>query len=349
MICDEGDAYMKSKGFTLIELLAVIVILAIIALIATPIVLNVIKDYKKNSFIQTANGIIDAAEYYYANEILDGTKLKETKIFKFENEMIEIEFDGEKPKDGYVFIDKEGKIAAAISNGNYCITKNYEDDEIQINENPKGKCTVPYTLFGVSTTSASLGITEVNPCITRGEICENGTAFAIKVNDEKIYKFFVISDNGKEVELIMNSNLNKSMWISKEDYETLGGLNYNSPYGNNEKGPVTALETLKKLTNNWTNIKEREYTVIDDLGKKNYNIVINTRARMLTYTEAKSITSQNNNIMPKYLSHNGDYWLSSSRLNTTTNAHYIYSYEGLILANNVIASIGLRPVITITK
>ena len=34
---------MKKKGFTLIELLAVIVVLAIIALIATPIVMNVIK------------------------------------------------------------------------------------------------------------------------------------------------------------------------------------------------------------------------------------------------------------------------------------------------------------------
>ena len=32
------------KGFTLIELLAVIIILAIVALIATPIILNVIND-----------------------------------------------------------------------------------------------------------------------------------------------------------------------------------------------------------------------------------------------------------------------------------------------------------------
>ena len=32
----------KEKGFTLIELLAVIIILAVIALIATPIILNVV-------------------------------------------------------------------------------------------------------------------------------------------------------------------------------------------------------------------------------------------------------------------------------------------------------------------
>ena len=40
---------MKNKGFTLIELLAVIVILAIIALIATPIILNIISDTKEES------------------------------------------------------------------------------------------------------------------------------------------------------------------------------------------------------------------------------------------------------------------------------------------------------------
>ena len=37
------------KGFTLIELLAVIVILAIIALIATPIVIDIINDTKLGS------------------------------------------------------------------------------------------------------------------------------------------------------------------------------------------------------------------------------------------------------------------------------------------------------------
>ena len=40
---------MRKKGFTLIELLAVIVILAIIALIATPIILNIINGAKKSA------------------------------------------------------------------------------------------------------------------------------------------------------------------------------------------------------------------------------------------------------------------------------------------------------------
>ena len=51
---------MKSKGFTLIELLAVIVILAVIALIATPLIMGTITKVKKNAFIDTASGIIKA-------------------------------------------------------------------------------------------------------------------------------------------------------------------------------------------------------------------------------------------------------------------------------------------------
>ena len=54
----------NKKGFTLIELLAVIVILAIIALIATPIILNMINDARKSAAKDSAYGYIDAVEKY---------------------------------------------------------------------------------------------------------------------------------------------------------------------------------------------------------------------------------------------------------------------------------------------
>ena len=58
---------MKSnKGFTLIELLAVIVILAIIALIATPIVLGIIDDARNGAQESTAQMIIDNVELAYS-------------------------------------------------------------------------------------------------------------------------------------------------------------------------------------------------------------------------------------------------------------------------------------------
>ncbi|MDD3392981.1 MAG: prepilin-type N-terminal cleavage/methylation domain-containing protein, partial [Bacilli bacterium] len=54
------------KGFTLIELLAVIVILAIIALIATPLIMNIISEAKKGAFEDSSYAIIAAAEQGYA-------------------------------------------------------------------------------------------------------------------------------------------------------------------------------------------------------------------------------------------------------------------------------------------
>ena len=51
----------KSKGFTLIELLAVIVVLAVIALIATPIVLSLVNNAKK--------GAAEASAYAYVKEV----------------------------------------------------------------------------------------------------------------------------------------------------------------------------------------------------------------------------------------------------------------------------------------
>lgn len=50
----------NNKGFTLIELLAVIVILAIIALIATPIVLNMISNARKSAARSSALGYVDS-------------------------------------------------------------------------------------------------------------------------------------------------------------------------------------------------------------------------------------------------------------------------------------------------
>ena len=60
------------KGFTLIELLAVIVILAIIALIATPIILNIIEDAReesnKRSIDMYAKAVTNAIANYQLKE-----------------------------------------------------------------------------------------------------------------------------------------------------------------------------------------------------------------------------------------------------------------------------------------
>lgn len=54
---------MNKKGFTLIELLAVIVILAVIALIVTPIVTNIIAQAKESANARSVEGHVKNIEY----------------------------------------------------------------------------------------------------------------------------------------------------------------------------------------------------------------------------------------------------------------------------------------------
>ena len=95
---------MRSKGFTLIELLAVIVILAIIALIATPIILGIINDTKKGARERSIDNIIHAAEIYYAKEYIKDPKVSN----KINIEDIKDEIKGEVPESGYIIINSNG-------------------------------------------------------------------------------------------------------------------------------------------------------------------------------------------------------------------------------------------------
>jgi len=62
------------KGFTLIELLAVIVILAIIALIATPIILGIINDARHSAKERSAELVYTGVEYAYTTSLYKNTE-----------------------------------------------------------------------------------------------------------------------------------------------------------------------------------------------------------------------------------------------------------------------------------
>src|SRR5574344_3045714 len=60
------------RGFTLVELLAVIVILAIIALIATPIILNIIATAQEGANLRSVEGYAKALETSYYTNMMNG-------------------------------------------------------------------------------------------------------------------------------------------------------------------------------------------------------------------------------------------------------------------------------------
>ena len=110
------------NGFTLIELLAVIVILAIIALIATPIVLDIINDAKNSATLRSADFYLEGVEQSISISTIKDKKIPDGEYeiletgnvcLKYENnvckEILEIDVDGEVPKDGIITI-KKGQI-----------------------------------------------------------------------------------------------------------------------------------------------------------------------------------------------------------------------------------------------
>lgn len=118
----------NTKGFTLIELLAVIVILAIIALIAVPVIMNIITKARKSAAADTAYSVLDSAELYYANQLLDHPdEAIVAKDFSFEtggNGLTELDLQGTKPTGGKVVLDSTG--TASIPAGSYLKINGFE-------------------------------------------------------------------------------------------------------------------------------------------------------------------------------------------------------------------------------
>ena len=127
----------SKKGFTLIELLAVIVILAIIALIATPIILNMINDAKKSASKDSAYGYIEAIEYENQMSMLDNKKYQ--KINDGEYSDIEeitdrIKLKGTKPTSGNITITNGRVTEAELCIDKYIVIYNGKEASV------KGSC-----------------------------------------------------------------------------------------------------------------------------------------------------------------------------------------------------------------
>ena len=126
---------MKSnrKGFTLIELLAVIVILAVIALIATPIILNLIDKARQGAAESSAYAYIEACEKAAVVKMMSAPETKvtgectvsadEAKITCTTGGELTLDVKGDIPKGGTVTFDGKGSITSAtgLTIGSYTV------------------------------------------------------------------------------------------------------------------------------------------------------------------------------------------------------------------------------------
>jgi len=118
-----------NKGFTLIELLAVIVILAIIALIATPTILGVIETARQGAAKSSALGYIDAVEKQIAIDMVTGTPVVtipangEVTVASITG----LNLKGEAPKEGTVTVNNatgvidSANLEVEMNGKKYCV------------------------------------------------------------------------------------------------------------------------------------------------------------------------------------------------------------------------------------
>ncbi len=127
------------KGFTLVELLAVIIILAIVALVTTPAILNVINNSRLEGAKDKTWGTIDAVKLAYTqSQTLDNKDIVDNPKVTFSSNKTDdsvttigraVTISGEKPSGGSVTINTTtGEITAKdllfTGNGKYACTTN---------------------------------------------------------------------------------------------------------------------------------------------------------------------------------------------------------------------------------
>lgn len=95
----------NTKGFTLIELLAVIVVLAVIALIATPIVLNLVKEAKEGAARESVTSYMKAVENTVLKEMVNGKNVTFCTSYTIDGTLLKCTGDPEKT----LTVDVSGK------------------------------------------------------------------------------------------------------------------------------------------------------------------------------------------------------------------------------------------------
>ena len=209
----------NKKGFTLIELLAVIVILAVIALIATPIIVGVINDAKKNAFTDTAYGVAEAAKLYYAGQYDNDAFVGKT--FDFTGNTDELKLSGKKPSSGTLQIDKNGNSFLAVSDGTYCAVKNSGQSKINVF---KGKCTTTFLKDEIEKDSSHI----VKNTVVNGETVNK----VIGKKDEKLtmknyvwysgqlWQVLETNDNNHTIKLITAQSLTSVAYGETNDWQS---------------------------------------------------------------------------------------------------------------------------------
>ena len=201
------------KGFTLIELLAVIVILAVISLIATPMILEVIETSKESSAKVSAYGYIDAVETQVAINELDANKTNiEDGVYEVEDlkNTYGLVVKGELPtSNSWVKIEKGQVVDYSLKIGEYVV--NYSESGVTITKGgkittkPDGLTKSGATKVEASETDTHRGIVYLDPT-NLSNVCNAENSISTTETKTGCMKWYIFNDDGNNYVMILDHN-----------------------------------------------------------------------------------------------------------------------------------------------
>ena len=133
---------MNKKGFTLVELLAVVVVLAVVSIIAIPITINIIENARKGALEDSARGLMDAANNYYAthSKDMDDAYVDFVIVNGKQTSSEKLNYKGS-VENAYLRLVDAKTMALCIDDGKYYAVKNLDNKDIEVDE---GACSGEY-------------------------------------------------------------------------------------------------------------------------------------------------------------------------------------------------------------
>ena len=329
----------KNKGFTLVELLAVIVILALIALIATPIILNVINDAKKQAAKDSAYGYMDAVEKYIVSSELEDKSIKDGTYTVEDLNSMGVSVKGSIPDNGTIKIES-GSVKSydigidgyAVSNGEVgkvSTTKSFKNGTaVYYNPETENKCSKEEAK---STTGTKRG-------------CMKWYVFNDKEGNATVN---VILDHNTTAKVAYNSTGNNS-----EMKEVKKALENDTKDWKNTARLITANE-IAKITGNtgFDASKEKQDWFCFDTNQSDSTNWCSKAQGTSEYAWLFDYTSGCTSYGCSNTSNSSTwgYWTSTPKKDDSTIAWVVYTGGNLSYSNVTNNDYGIRPVITISK